>query len=127
MPRGPWLLVAAVLVTACVRHVPLAAVPDPNVITEAEIDASHSSTMYDAIAKLRPAYLHDRGPISILTNARDVATVFLNSEEYGPLASLRDFPPGDIQEVRYFSGVDAVTKFGKWYGTGVIQLISRNH
>lgn len=122
-----YFVIGAVAVTACLHHAPLAAVPDQNVITEDEIRASHSATIYDAIAKLRPQYLRDRGPVALTSGARDVATVFLNSEEYGPIAGLRDFPAADIEEVRYFSGIDAVTKFGKWYGTGVIQLISRNH
>ncbi len=127
MSRRSWLLLVALLGLGCFHRARLADIPDRNVITEDEIDASHSATIYDVIAKLRPEYLRDRGPISLTGGARDVATVFLNSEEYGPIAGLRDFPARDIEEVRYFSGIDAVTKFGKWYGTGVIQLISRNH
>ncbi len=127
MSRRSWLVLVALLGAGCLHRARLADVPNPNVITEDEIDASHSATIYDVIAKLRPGYLRDRGPIALTGGARDVATVFLNSEEYGPIAGLRDFAARDIEEVRYFSGIDAVTKFGKWYGTGVIQLISRNH
>jgi hypothetical protein len=53
--------------------------------------------------------------------------VFLNDQEYGPISLMRDLPAGHFSEVRYYSGIDAVTKFGRYYGTGVIQLISRNH
>ena len=127
MSRRAWLLLIALLGAGCVHRARLADVPDPTVITEDELRSVQGNTMYDVIAKLRPQYLRDRGPIALTGGARDVATVFLNTEEYGPIASLRDFPATDIEEVRYFSGIDAVTKFGRYYGTGVIQLISRNH
>lgn len=127
MSRRSWLLLIALLGAGCVHRARLADVPNPNVITEDELRDAQGNTIYDVIAKLRPQYLRDRGPIALTGGARDVATVFLNTEEYGPIASLRDFPATDIEEVRYFSGIDAVTKFGRYYGTGVIQLISRNH
>lgn len=114
------------LLAACVHRAALAPIADPNVITEDEIVEARAATIYDVIAKLRPMFLRDRGAVSFDGNTRDVATVFLNSQEYGPIAILRTVPPGEIAEVRYYSGIDAVTKFGRWYGTGVIQLISRD-
>lgn len=118
---------AALALAGCVHRAPLVATSDPNVLTEQEIRDARAASIYDVIARLRPGYLRDRGPISISSSDRDVATVFLNAQEYGPIDILRNVPASDIAEVRYFSGIDAVTKFGRWYGTGVIQLISRDH
>ena len=126
MSRRAWLVAVVLLGAGCVHRATLAPVPNPNVITEDEIVDAQAATMYDVIARLRPAYLRDRGVVSFGGNTRDVATVFLNSQEYGPIGILRSVLPGEIAEVRYFSGIDAVTKFGRWYGTGVIQLISRD-
>ena len=126
MTRRRWL-VGALLVVACFHRAPLSAVPDSNVITEDEIRSAQDASIYDVIAKLRPEYLRDRGPIALVGGARDVPTVFLNQQEYGPIAILRQVPASDIAEVRYYSGIDAVAKFGRAYGTGVIQLVSRNH
>jgi hypothetical protein len=122
-----WWTVGLLLATACFHRAPLADVPNANVITEDEIRAAHGNTIYDVIAKLRPQYLRDRGPVALTSGARDVATVFLNDQEYGPIAILRQVEATDVAEVRYYSGIDAVTKFGRYYGTGVIQLISRTH
>ncbi len=127
MSRGVWLVALLVLSPACFHRAGLAAVPNPNVITEDEIRDAHAGSIYDVIAKLRPQFLRDRGQVGFTSDVRDVATVFLNNEEYGPIASLHDLPAANFEEVRYYSGIDAVTKFGRYYGTGVIQLISRNH
>lgn len=122
-----WWLVAILALAACWHRAAPGPMPDQNVITEPEIRASQEPSIYDVIAKLRPEFLHDRGPIALVGGARDVATVFLNEQEYGPIAIMRQLPADDVAEVRYYSGIDAVTKFGRAYGTGVIQLISRNH
>jgi hypothetical protein len=74
---------------------------------------------------MRPAFLRDRGRISTMGDNRDVAVVFLNDQFYGPLDGLRSVSAGTLQEIRYFSGTDAVVRFGSQFGGGVIQLISR--
>jgi outer membrane cobalamin receptor len=35
-------------------------------------------------------------------------------------------PADGVQEIRLFTGPDAVTKFGSQYGGGVIQIVSRS-
>lgn len=120
-------MVAVVAAAACFHRAGGIAVPNPNVITEREIAGTHAASIYGVIALLRPEFLLDRGPVSIVGTQRDVATVFLNSQPYGAIASMRDLPAADFSEVRYFSGIDAVTRFGRAYGGGVIELISRNH
>ena len=127
MGRRRFAVVGLLLATACFHRAPLSPVADPNVITEDEIRSAHEASIYDVVAKLRPQYLRDRGPVSFVNGDRDVATVFLNDQEYGPISLMRDLPAGDFAEVRYYSGIDAVTKFGRYYGNGVIQLVSRNH
>lgn len=97
-----------------------------NVITAEEIEASNASNVYDLVASLRGDYLKDRGMISIKTNTRERAVVFLNDQEYGVAETMRNIPKGRISEVRYIPGVDAVNRFGAQYGGGIIMLISRN-
>ena len=96
-----------------------------NVITQEEIDASGAKNIYDVIARLRGNYLSDRGPISIKSNVHSRAVVFLNDQEYGIPETMRNIPPGRIAEIRYYSGTDAVARYGAQYGGGVILLISR--
>jgi outer membrane cobalamin receptor len=51
--------------------------------------------------------------------------VFLNDQAYGALSTLNDFPARNIEQVRFFPGHEAATRFGPKYGGGVIQLITR--
>ena len=90
-----------------------------NVITQDEIDASSASNVYDLIAQLRGDYLKDRGKVSIRSNQREKAVVFLNDQEYGILETMRNIPLGRVSEVRYY-------RFGAQYGGGVVMLVSRN-
>ena len=97
-----------------------------NVISRAELDAAGSATVYDAVLRLRPNFLRNRGPTSVMNStARTVAVVFVNDAEYGNLESLQRFPASRVEEVRYYSGPEATTKFGSSYGTGVIALRMR--
>ena len=109
---------------ACFTGPPQAS-PDPNVITFEQISAAGELTIYDVIVKLHAEYLRDRGPTSINQSTRDVPVVFLNDQEYGSVATLTNFPAHDIEEVRFFPWHEAVTKFGRQYSGGVIQLITR--
>ncbi len=112
-------------VSGCALHHTSTGLKNPNVITYEEIDSSGEANIYDVIAKLHAEYLRDRGPTSAVSGKRDIAVVFLNEQEYGAIGTLSSFQAHDIEEVRYFSGPDAVTKFGRRYGGGVIQLITR--
>jgi hypothetical protein len=112
-------------VTGCALHHTSTSTQHPNVITYEEIDSSGESNIYDVIVKLHAEYLRDRGPTSAVSGTRDIAVVFVNDQEYGAIGTLSSFQAHDIAEVRYYPGTDAVAKFGRRYGGGVIQLITR--
>jgi hypothetical protein len=118
-------LLPILAVTGCLLHHAAEGAGDPNVITFDEIAASGETNMLDVISKLHKEYLRDRGKSSISSTTRDVAVVFLNEQEYGPLSSLQDFPAHQVEEVHFFPWHDAVIKFGRKYGGGVIQIITR--
>ena len=97
-----------------------------NVITRAELQAAGSVSAYEAIQRLRPTFLRNRGPVSLVNaNARTRPVVFIDMTEYGEIESLRNLDASRIQEVRYFPGQQAVTRFGSVFGAGVIQLTLR--
>jgi glutaredoxin len=118
-------LLPILAVAGCVLYHSAAEPTDPNVITFEQIEATGGNTILEVIAKLHAEYLRDRGRTSISSNSRDVPVVFLNQQEYGALSTLSDFAAHDIEEVRFFPWHDAVIKFGRKYGGGVIQLITR--
>jgi hypothetical protein len=88
-----------------------------NVITRSELDA---------VVRLRPAFIRDRGQTTVLnSSAQTRAVVFVNDNEYGPIESLKQFPASRAQEVRFLPGPEATTRFGSAYGSGIILLTLR--
>ena len=97
-----------------------------NLITRAELDAAGTASVHDAVVRLRPSFLRDRGPTSVVNaSARRMAVVFVDGSEYGELSSLERFTSSRVEEVRFYSGPEATTKFGSAYGAGVIALKMR--
>ena len=126
MRRIHVLFLVSATLTACGLHrVAQSPSDDRNVITAEEIEATHEPVIYDVIARLHGEYFRDRGATSVYGSSHDVAVVFLNNQFFGPIASLKTLASSDFEMVRFYSGPDAAIKFGKVYGGGVIQLISR--
>lgn len=123
-------LVLAVVITACHQQAAGGSGASPgrsvrNVITQAEIDSSDASSVYDLIMRTRGDFLKDRGTTSLKTNQHARAVVFLNDQEYGILETMRNIPRNRIAEIRYYPGIEAVAKYGSQYGGGVVLLVSR--
>jgi hypothetical protein len=96
------------------------------VITRAELDVAGSVSAFDAVQRLRPNFLRGRGPTSIVnTSARTRPAVFVDGSEYGEIESLRTFPASRVEEIRFLSGPEAVTRLGSVYVSGVIQVRMR--
>jgi hypothetical protein len=87
-----------------------------------ELESQPAGNVYDAVQRLRPIWLRNRGPFST-TRPQSYAEVFVDERYYGPLESLRQFDLTAVAEVRYLSGRDATTRFGTGYPGGIIQLI----
>jgi hypothetical protein len=101
-------------------------VASPNIITEEEIDASRSQTAYDAIHKLRANFLSYRGETSFDRNrSQPYPTVYLDGQEFGPIASLRTIPASQIATIRLYRSWEATTKFGTGNMGGVIAITTR--
>jgi len=122
------LLVVLLAGSACHRRTePYLSSVSRNVITMEELAPWTTHSAWEAISQLRGSFLRSRGPVSVQNReAPTQAWVFLNSTEYGPLESLRNVPVEGLAEIRYYSGTEAVMKFGSRFGAGVIQLVSRN-
>jgi hypothetical protein len=122
-PSPPMLVVILLALVACAGGTQASAGGSGNVLLRSELDAAGSVNAYEAVRRLRPAYLRDRGPTSIVNaSARTRPVVFVDATEYGEIESLSAFPASRVEEIRYYPGPEAVTKFGSTYGAGVIQL-----
>lgn len=116
----------ALLVTACGGSARNRPGSSSAVITRAELDAAGSVSTYDAVLRLRPYFLRDRGPTSLVNQStRTRSVVFVDEREFGEIESLKNFPAERVEEVRFYPGLEATTRFGSAYGAGVIQLRMR--
>ncbi|HET9636298.1 MAG TPA: hypothetical protein VFP26_10245 [Gemmatimonadaceae bacterium] len=101
---------------------------DYNVITQDEITAQNGVNAYDVISHLRPQYLKTRGRTTIQsqpTVSSEYASVFLDSQYFGDLNSLRNIASINIKEIRYLPANESVTRYGMQYGNGVIEIRTR--
>ena len=112
--------------TACVRAAPAPELANQSLITRADIERIHAMTALDIVQRYRSDVLTARAPSSVLLNKHIHPVVFLNGQPYGAVDELRNLPADGVEEVRFFSGPDAVTKFGSQYGGGVILVVSRS-
>ncbi len=101
---------------------------DYNVITQSEITAQSGTNAWDVISHLRPNFLKTRGRTSIQSQpsvASEYAAVFMDSQFYGDLNSLRTIATINVKEIHYLPANEAVTRYGMQYGNGVIEIRTR--
>jgi len=102
-----------------------------DVLTAEEIAKRPGITnAYDAVHMLRPSFLHSRGQTSLhdastTGDLQPLPTVFVDNQQFGEVASLREIPVTDVQEIRYISASDATTRWGTGYPNGVIQVVRK--
>ena len=87
-----------------------------DVVTRGELATVNDLTAYDAIARLRPLYLHGRGGY--------YPTIYVDNLPYGDLASLRDLRVEGIAEIRYLDAVTATTRLGTGHTGGAILVFT---
>lgn len=99
---------------------------DTRIITWEEIEASHTATAYDAIQKLRANFLTYRGETSFTKqNSQPYPTVYVDGQEFGPIASLRSIAASQVATIRLYRSWEATTKFGTGNMGGVIAITTR--
>lgn len=121
------LAVLAVLVAACTPpRLGPGQISNTQLITENEIEASHSNSAYDVIAKLRANFLTYRGETSFdKSRSTPYPTVWVDGMEYGPIGTLRNVPAAQISTIRLYRSWEATTKFGVGNMGGVIEITTR--
>jgi hypothetical protein len=114
------LLTATVFATsACWRHAEEAPTTGGHeVITRAELERSHELTLYDAILKIRPAFLRNR---SFTARGRDAGRqmmVYVDGERLDTIDDLRRLTPSEVEEVRFYEPSQANVVFGRYNNYG---------
>lgn len=106
--------------------------PGPNeiansqLISEDEIEASRAPTAYEAIQKLRANFLTYRGETSLnRKQSQPYPMVYVDGQEFGPIASLRNIPASQVSTIRLYRSWEATTMFGTGNMAGVIAIATR--
>lgn len=99
----------------------LRATPARNVLTAAEIVASHVSDVYQAVTQLRPDFLRRRSTSPTLPALRPpTVTVYLDELPFGNIESLRTIPLDRVRMIRYLTPFDADLRWGGSHPAGAI-------
>ena len=99
---------------------------DPQIITEEEVEASRAATAFEVIQKLRANFLSYRGETSFnRNNSQPYPTVYLDGQQFGPIAALRNIPASQVSTIRLYRSWEATTKFGTGNMGGVIAITTR--
>lgn len=94
-------------------------------ITFEELADLPSLSAFEAVQRLRPAWLQSRGPMSGGAATRSYPHVMMDGIPMGDINTLRDLRTDNVQELRFISARDATTQFGTGYMAGIIEIITR--
>lgn len=84
----------------------------------AEMERVGAINAYEAVTRLRPMYIQERGQISLIDQSR--VQVFVNDMHLGGIGWLRTIPTGEISWIRYLSPSEATVRYGSRAGGGAI-------
>jgi len=104
---------------------------DRNLITLEELQQSGTQDLYQAVRKLRPAWLSSRGAASISPDGSGMVTkeeamvVYVDGARRGGLDELRAFPFEQAAEIRFLSSDVATSRHGTGHPFGAIEVVTR--
>ena len=98
-----------------------------NLITQAEIEATHLETIYDVIERLRPNWYRTRGGRSEVSAGASSSAirVYLNGSPLGDISSLRSVQAASVKQAELLNAADATTRFGTNHDSGAILVTSK--
>jgi len=93
-----------------------------SLLTGEEIRRNRIDNAYDAVRRLRPAYLSRRGPTSFNNAPQHDIIVIVNGQVYGGVEELRTLHATEITWMRHLSAAEAYVKTGHPTSAGAIEL-----
>ena len=116
--RGLGLTLLAFCASCAARQSSRVAVPDRNVLTQAQILEHRFTNAFEAVEALRHNWLLTKGTDSF--QAPNQVWVYLDNTRLGGVESLRSIAVNPIVFIRHFDGVSATARWGLDHGQGVI-------
>jgi hypothetical protein len=96
-----------------------------SVITRAELDRVPGASVYDAIRQLRPTWLNR--PLTPTGSGANPIMAYVDRQQYGTVADLRNIPTEQVERVEFISATDATTRYGTGHASGAIEVTTKGH
>ena len=90
-----------------------------NILMRQELSTSNQANLYDAVQRLRPAFLRPR---STSAGPGFLPVVFVDGIRKGSPDYLRAIPTNEVAEIRYLNVQDATTRYGMNVEAGVLDV-----
>jgi hypothetical protein len=102
--------------------------PSRTSITEAEIDSLHAPNAYEVIRRLRPQFLHSRGPVTLGSTRQPppLPNVYVDNMFYGDASVLRNIAASTIATITFYNASEAQYAFGRGNAAGVIGITTKH-
>lgn len=95
-------------------------------ITADELATIDAQNALQAVQRLRPNFLQNRGgAASSLTQGPQDVVVYVDQTKMGGPNTLAQIPIADVKEIQWLSGTDATQRFGTGHGSGAIIVIRK--
>jgi hypothetical protein len=120
MRKASLTLSLFVLLGACASAGQLPPRGGANLLLEDDIRGNSFSTVYDAVAALRPNWLRTRGPDSFRSPSQ--IQVYVDNMRFGGVADLRQIPTLSAYYVQWYDGLEASARWGLGHGAGAIYV-----
>lgn len=111
--------VLALAATACATTSDSSSRGSRNVITAEEIREVDALTAFDAVERLRPAFLR-RGRVNVQEDTKSFPIVYLDDMKLGGIDELRRIRASQVARIEYLSAADATFRFGTGHTGGAL-------
>jgi len=98
----------------------------PDRITAEELATIDVQNALQAVQRLRPSFLQNRGGASSsITQGPVDVVVYVDQTRMGGPNALSQIPISDVKEIVHLSGTDATQRYGTGHGSGAIIVIRK--
>ena len=120
-PTAIVLLLATVVIgaAACAAGAAAGGGGSSNVLTAVQLENQPVTNLYDAVQRLRPRWLLERGATT-LNAAGNPVVVYVNDQRMGGVAELHNVVLSSVGEVRYLDASSATMRWGTGHTSGAI-------
>lgn len=119
------LLLAALALAGCASGGGSSGGGSRDVVTEAQLANMEALNAFEALQRLKPAWLRSRGTSTLTDPAREGIRVYLDRVPVGDTEALKTVPVRTVQEIRFLDSRMATLEFGTDHGLGAILVTTK--